>query len=302
MHNPRGLKGFPATRHYWSMPLSRLFTSFIGFLAFECALSGQSTVNIFDRVLMIESAHGRASTFALDVDDREYWITAKHVITGASHPPYGSVSVRAIDLKLLNPASEVEDWLPITFTLIDTSKDVDIVVLYAPRPILTDPASSPPGDSTAATVGGNCQFLGFPFGGGWRGSLSGGKRSWMPYIKHCGISGQNLDIGMWVLDGINNHGFSGGPVIVGTGTQLKVMAVVSGYVTEPTDVMQSSEPKSSPGRQGGTMINPDQIRWPRQSVERNSGFVLAYDIHFAIDAIRKNPTGPKRLHSKTARE
>jgi hypothetical protein len=296
VHDRNSLKGFPALRHYWGMPLYRFFIPFLGFLAFQSPVIAQPTVDILQRVLMIESAHGRGSTFALDIDDREYWITAKHIITGATRPPYGSITVKVVDLKLLNPAAEVEQWLPITFTVIDTAKDVDIVVLYAPQPILSNPMSSPPGDSTGTMVGGNCQFLAFPFGGGWRASWPGDGKFWMPYIKHCGISGKNPDIGMWVLDGINNHGFSGGPVIFGTGAQLKIVAVVSGYATEPAEVIQSAESKSSPGKSGGTKIRPNQIDYPKQIVNLNSGFILAYDIHFAVDAIRRNPNGPKRTH------
>jgi len=39
----------------------------------------------------------------LDVDGREYWITAKHILTGAEHPSYGIVTSKAVSLKILNP-------------------------------------------------------------------------------------------------------------------------------------------------------------------------------------------------------
>jgi hypothetical protein len=39
---------------------------------------------------------------------------------------------------------------------------------------------------------------------------------------------------MWILDGINNRGFSGGPVIMGTGADIKFVAVISGhYLSQP---------------------------------------------------------------------
>src|SRR5437764_282260 len=38
------------------------------------------TNNVMSRVAMVESPHGRGTIFSLDVDNREYWITAKHVL------------------------------------------------------------------------------------------------------------------------------------------------------------------------------------------------------------------------------
>jgi len=55
------------------------------------------------RVLMIQSQYFRGTAFMLDVDGREYWITAKHILTGAEHPPYGIVTSKAVSLKILNP-------------------------------------------------------------------------------------------------------------------------------------------------------------------------------------------------------
>lgn len=100
----------------------------------------------------------------------------------------------------------------------------------------------------------------------------------MPFVKRCIISALAVQPDrIWVLDGINNEGFSGGPVFYGTGPQLKVFAVVSGYKTEPTDV-----------------IPADPAVKPNATVNVNSGFFVAYDISYAIDAIHKNPIGPLR--------
>ena len=73
---------------------------------------------------------------------------------------------------------------------------------------------------------------------------------WMPYVKHCTVSAFSLgeagDKKIWVLDGINNPGFSGGPVMFATGPQQKIFAVVSGYILEPTDVIVSAPNKPVP--------------------------------------------------------
>lgn len=58
-----------------------------------------------------------------------------------------------------------------------------------------------------------------------------------PFIKHCTVSAQRGAEG-WVLDGINNLGFSGGPVITGKATDMKVIGVISGFLPEPAEVIE----------------------------------------------------------------
>jgi hypothetical protein len=149
--------------------------------------------------------------------------------------------------------------------------------------ILTDVQPSPPAKSEGMMFGGNCEFLGYAYGGGWRAKWDTGKNFWLPYIKRCRVSGMDSDAHLWVLDGINNAGFSGGPVINGTGADLKIAAVISGYVQEPTDVMR-----------GGA----DAPAAAKDRVNLNSGFILAYDISYAVDLIKANPTGPLRVPKK----
>ncbi len=125
--------------------------------------------------------------------------------------------------------------------MIDTEKDVDIVVLAAPQLLVKHPLPNLPTDSDGAFLGGDCEFLGFPYGGGWHTTVNG-KPIWLPLVKHCTVSAivsnsEGLGITrvmgeenrrIWVLDGLNNEGFSGGPVIFRTGPEQKIMAVVSG--------------------------------------------------------------------------
>jgi hypothetical protein len=121
----------------------------------------------------------------------------------------------------------------------------------------------------------------------------------LPYIKHCTPSAQVREKGLfvWVLDGINNEGFSGGPVLFATGPNQKVFAVISGFHTEPLEVL----PVTTPGENHTNSI-PPAPKLPgkrhnepkREVVNVNSGFILAFDIEPAIKAIRGNPIGPLR--------
>jgi hypothetical protein len=215
-----------------------LFTAFILQAPIAMAQSAQVTTNVLFRVLMVRSQVDRGTIFSIDVDQREYWITAKHILTGAQHPPFGSIAEKSVTLSVLDPDASQEKWLPETFSVIDPGKDIDIVVLAPATPILKAPIPSLPAESVGASFGGDCEFLGYPtrIGGAWRIKVSG-SQYWMPFIKHCTISGKFVEpMDYWVLDGINNGGFSGGPVVFLTGPAQKIMAVISGYQTEPADV------------------------------------------------------------------
>jgi len=246
-------------------------------------LSAQPTIDILQRVLMIDYKSERGTTFSIDIDGREYWVTARHILTGAKSKPFGNYAGKTIDVRLLNPGGDGEQWVPETFTVLQPVEDVDVAVLIPPSPILPGALPSPPASSAGLTFGGECEFLGFAYGGGWRAKLDG-KKFWLPYIKHCGVSGQDSDTHLWILDGINNVGFSGGPVVFGTGIALKIAAVISGYYLEPTEVIRGDANATK-----GT---------PPDKVNLNSGFILAYDISHAVDLIKKNPTGPLRPAKK----
>ena len=250
------------------------------------------TNNVLTRMTMVESHYGRGSTFSIDVDNREYWITAKHVLTGAEHPPYGSITAKSVSLRLLDPGGEGEQWIPVTFMVIDPGKDIDIVALAAPKPILANPLPSVPADLTGLILGGECEFLGFPYGGGWRARYDNGQFR-MPFVKRCTVSALSQeDKPILVLDGINNNGFSGGPVIVNTGTNQRIVGVVSGYHTEPAEIVFSSS--ASRNLKSKTSQCAAPVPHPRGTVNLNSGFIIAYGINYATDAIKKNPIGPLR--------
>jgi hypothetical protein len=271
----------------------------VGVVLVEAALA-QPTNNLWTRVLMVQSRFGRGTIFSLDVDQREYWITAKHILNGREHPPYGSIKSKSEQLKILNPGLQGEQWLTIDFSVLDVGEDIDIVVLAPPHLLLTDPLPSVTPSAGGVMLGGGCEFLGFPYGGGWRATFANGASAWMPYVKHCFVSALAAqEKKFWILDGINNSVFSGGPVAYLTGPQQQVFAVVSGYLTEPTDVITSpleklAPPKPPPPPQRkGSQANKG-AGGVKETVNVNSGFIIAFDIQYVLDAIHKRPIGPLR--------
>ena len=181
----------------------------------------QPTFNILTRISMVESDFGLGTKFSLDVDNREYWITAKHVLTGAEHPPYHSIKSKSERLKIL----QAQEWLTIDFAVLDPGEDIDIVVLAPSRLLLSNPLPGLTPSSDGVMIGGNCQFLGYPYGTGWPIKFDQGTSVWFPYVKHCGVSaGPQGDKRFWTLDGINNFGFlrGAGDVLDGsTATSLR---------------------------------------------------------------------------------
>jgi len=273
--------------------------------------SAQATQQALFRTFMIETNFGRGTTFSIDVDNREYWITAKHMFTGIKTGPAGvftEKTVRANILSQIGDGDEGHDlhWMTETFSVIDPGKDIDILVLVPGHLLLDFPRDfNLKVGAEGVGLGGDCEFLGFPYGGGWKTQFSDGTHPdtkswlWLPYIKHCTPSATLHEKGLaiWVLDGINNEGFSGGPVLYATGSNQKVFAVISGFHQEPLEVL----PAPPPGQKQTSSI-PDSPKLPgeksnepkKEIVNANSGFILAFDLDPAIKAIQSNPIGPLR--------
>jgi hypothetical protein len=133
------------------------------------------------------------------------------------------------------------------------------------------------------------------------------KPGWLqlPFVKHCTLSGSIVqnNINIFVLDGINNLGFSGAPVLAGNGDSQAVFAVISGYHAEPLEVLPA--PKGSQAYAGPVAPSPEspdrKSEQGKEIVESNSGLIEAYDITPAIKAIRADPIGPMLATQKTAK-
>jgi hypothetical protein len=281
---------------------------------------------------LIQTTKSIGTAFVVEVDSREYWITAKHIFTGIENAPPGVFTSKTVQANLLLPyargdGGHDQTWQSITFTAIDPGKDIDILVLapdhsvtkgLPPESMKAASDTDPADENALVPIGGDCEFLGYPYGGGWKANTpiyssknaakpsangSGVKQTspnflwfWSPFAKHCTLSGSMVQNGItvFVLDGINNLGFSGGPVITGNGKSQQVFAVVSSFHAEPLEVLPAPEktqayvspiPPPLPGQKSKSA--------PKQIVESNSGLILAYDITPAIKAIRANPIGPQ---------
>jgi hypothetical protein len=114
-----------------------------------------------------------------------------------------------------------------------------------------------------------CFFLGFPFGlmmPDSKGDINGGYP--LPFVKKGIVSAFSVrdPVQIIYLDGYNNPGFSGGPVIVpnlsGTEHKLSLIGVVSGYRFDEKKV-------------GGN------------SFKENTGIVITYGIDHVFEIIKR---------------
>ena len=130
-------------------------------------------------------------------------------------------------------------------------------------------------------------FLGFPFG--WDGGAEYINRDFpIPFVKTGIVSAiiEGTDSRIFI-DGHNNKGFSGGPVVFTPSgqqrTQFRVAGVVAHY---PTPIAEPVVDKA------GRPILDAQSEPVAYFVE-NQGFVVAFNIRHVTDLIDANPIGFK---------
>jgi len=206
------------------------------------------------RTLYLKNGDLTGSGFLIDYKDREYLVTARHIVVG--------LPTKNAKLQFYRSA----DWRDFTGDLLfPKNKNVDIAVLDIHQkpsmqwnPELTD---------ETPTIGGQIYFVGYPHG--LHTLYSNGE--YLPLVKagvFSGIDNSDPDDEVYYIDGFNNPGFSGGPVayIDNTKHSWRICAVVKGYVNDTVK----------------TQVKGKEID-TRLLV--NSGILLAYPIDYALKAI-----------------
>lgn len=246
----------------------------VSFLAGVHAESKSITSNIILRVFLVRYHEELCSSFTIEVDGRQYLITAKHNLRGIKNGDliqirqkqgWHSLSVRPIYCEPLN---------------------VDIIVLALPQQI--SPAFPLAPTLSGAIISQDVYFLGFPYG---LHSTESELSNWfpIPFVKKgilSALSRNPKGFTVIYVDGHNNPGFSGGPIVFMNEEtkQLKVAGVISGYRNQRDKVI--AEIKKSQRRE-------PTIEETNLIVMSNSGILVGHSIENAIEAIKQNPIGPK---------
>jgi hypothetical protein len=217
---------------------------------------------VIQRVFHIQVANAVGTAFAVDVDGRQYLITAKHL---ASQIPYpGKIGIYHEGV-----------WKHIDVSLTGHADGDDVSVLACNLRLAPD---LPLRVTTKDMVyGQEVFFLGFPLG--LISNVGPINRDFpLPIIKRATLASQIEINGKKVelLDGINNPGFSGGPVVcVPPGYALndfQVIGVISGYQIQfEKTVLNGKE---------------TEILAPM-----NSGLIICTPIWTAVELIKRNSNG-----------
>jgi S1-C subfamily serine protease len=234
------------------------------------------TSNVIFRVLRLRTGAGISSAFTIEVDGRQYLITARHALKG-----FGA-------------AGEVELWLGGRWSRVrgraiyPVKESVDIAALDLGKPVTVTFPFEP--TSAGLTLGQQVYFLGYPYGLGTAGP-AGTPPGFgeIPFVKSGIISAiDDRDPGASILylDGQNNPGFSGGPIVFwhAESGRFRVAGVVEGYRNEALPVLKKKD-----------LDKPGAPAYQDLYTRANSGIVVGYDIRHIVDAIRaQNRTGPAR--------
>lgn len=238
---------------------------------------GQSpaTSNVITRVFMIKykdhkGADHSGTGFTIEVENRQYLVTARHIVKDIK-------SGDSIEIKSNN------GWDRISVNVIAVEPDgIDILVLALPRPLsFMFPIEPTIG---GLSLGQDIYFFGFPYG--LHMPTVGSSLSYPIPLMRSGMFIAFYETAdepcQLLIDGINNQGFSGGPIVFfdKDGNQ-KIAGVVSGFKEEKEPVLRKGDESKG---------EPEEVE-TGQFVYVNTGIVGGFHIHPALEAIKNKPIG-----------
>ena len=229
---------------------------------------GPVTTNILLRVFPVQIGARGGTAFTVEIENRQYIVTAKHVLEG--------VVPATVDV-------ELDDWTTIPVTLVGRGRgQQDVLVLATDRQL----SAAFPIDVGMAglMLGQSVRFLGY-FPRVRTSPLPGYKKRGAPLVMGGIVSGFNFDDeggdgpSLWI-DGHNNKGFSGGPVVFQPAQaasreecRWRIAGVISGYAPAPVEV------RTTAGRQTAAVAIA------------NAGLLRAIPIRTVRELAMKNPIG-----------
>lgn len=225
------------------------------------------------RILRLKVGNALGSAFTVEVDGKQYVITARHLLEG-----FGS-------------EGEIELWLDNRWSkararaIYPSREVVDIAALDLGRPVTISFPLEP--SSGGLTLGQQVYFLGYPQGlGVSRSEPPPPGFGDLPFLKSgivSAIDDRNPEASILYLDGQNNPGFSGGPIVFwhAASRSFRVAGVVRGYRNEALPVLKKKN-----------LDDPQAKAYNDLYTRANSGIVIGYDIRHIVEAIRSASPRP----------
>ena len=227
---------------------------------------GQEAVpaEILQRTIFIKAGNEAGTAFGVDYQGKMYLVTARHVIAGL---PAENATIQVWQ------DNQWKDYHTVK-TIFPSSGDVDIAVFETDEKV-TNPYSVVTASNGQATMGQQVWFLGYPWG--IASKFKSGKVA--PFIKRgtmSAIDTTNPDAIVIYIDGFNNPGFSGGPIVFWDFSKhtYEILGVVKGYREDSAKVFVN-----------GQHVDTNLLV--------NSGILVGYSISHAMKAIEENEKQPK---------
>ena len=236
------------------------------------------TSNVIQRTFHIRYGKATGTGFAIDRGDRQYLITARHVVEGIAS---GS-SIAIFHNK---------KWQTLPVEVVGIGADaIDVAVLACP--VRLAPAHSLMASIAGLVYGQQVFFLGFPFG--WdSGSEQINRGVPIPFVKAGIVSAMIFENTEHIyIDAHGNRGFSGGPVVfVPSGRPANELQVAGVVANAPTPLLKAIVDKS-----GIPVLGAKDE--PIAYFPENQGFLVAFNITHATNLIDANPVGLPLLSEK----
>jgi len=215
---------------------------------------------ILNRTLLIKAGGEYGTAFTLDYQGELYIVTARHVVAGL---PQSRATIRVL---------KSGQWLDVhtVKTLFPASSDVDIAVFQTGEKISQPYEITPSRKGEFPMMGQQVWFLGYP----WGIHSHFENNTEAPFIKRgtlSAIDASTPNAEVLYIDGFNNPGFSGGPIVYWNFDKraYRIMGVVQGYKEDTAKVL----------------VNGQHVD-TRLLV--NSGILVGYGIEHAIQTIEQS--------------
>ncbi len=226
------------------------------------------SANVLLRTKWIKFGQDTGTAFTIDVDGKQYLLTAKHILKGVAD---GST--------VIIQTSKHKTWVDLSVKVLHCADPIDIAVLVPPKQLTVTHPLTPV--SNGVFLGQDVWFVGFPFSmpaifGNTAGDIGIARKAMVAQFD----THQTLKATRFLLDGVNNPGFSGSPLVWGSPTDLRVAAVISGVIEQELPVRRRKS------------ITSAELEDTDLTVKVNTGIACAWSIEPALELIRKNPIGP----------
>jgi hypothetical protein len=185
-----------------------------------------SGTQVLYNTFWIKTSQGTLSSFVIEYNGKELLVSALH----GFKKNIASPSKIKLQININKTWKTFEAML---YHMADTSIDIAVIVLN--ERIQHQKPYDLCGD---VMIGEECRFYGFPYG---RYFLTDAGDRYIPFIKRALVSSVQGNVDF--LDGMNNPGFSGGPVVIKDvySKQYKILGVISGYHPQSDSIVRKSK-------------------------------------------------------------